>query len=453
MKLKVTIEGLGKISKGQINLKGITVFAGRNNTGKTFVSKAVYSALKGASSNHAWNLIGREVRLLHSFLARLYEENETPPPVLEELSNLAETPSQFLNFLDKDGVDYAQRVRDIAADIDDVYNGQEREKIITELESKGRFIKPQRAVTMVEEAIDKIKKFTDLSAEDIVHEAVGKKVHKVFRDNFRTRRLSSLAADGDKGFRLHINDCIKISSIRDEFTLSWTSSSEIEDIPSLFYIDGSGHSINGQLIRSFSNMRSRYRMVPDIPAYHTDLLSTIEAVNLLPDEPQEKVITKIAKKIGGKLEYDSGSLHFHEDGVGIHEASVTSSGVLQLGMLGLAVEKGLLREGSFLFIDEPETNLHPTWQSFLTGILAELALKGKINIVLATHSPYIVQSLKYGAKHDDEFDSILSLNHYTDKGINADVDEEMSNHERLERMEEDLNESYIDISLRGMISA
>lgn len=453
MDLNVSVKGLGKISQGQLNLNGLTVFAGRNNTGKTLVSKAIYSSLKGASSNHSWNLIGKKVEILYKFLSRLHRENETAPPVLEVLRTLVGTPSQFLSFLDKDGSDYAQQVRDIAADIDDIYNREDREKMIKDLEAQDIFANPQREVNKIEGAIEEIKWFAKLSAKDISERAVGQKVHQAFLENFRIRRLSNMARISNKGWRLNINDCIRILSIQDHFRATWEPSSEIEDIPSLFYMDGTGHRANGQLIRSFSRMKSRYQMVPDIPAYHTDLLNTIEAVNLVPDEPLERIITKISERIGGKLEYDSGSLHFHEDGVGIHEAPITSSGVLQLGLLGLIVEKGLLRKGSFLFIDEPETNLHPTWQSFMTGVLAELVLKGNANIVLATHSPYIVQALKYGAKHDDEFDSILSLHHYTSKGINANVDEGMSNHERLERIEEDLNETYIDISLRGMISA
>ncbi len=453
MNLKVSVEGLGKISEGKVNLKGFTVFAGRNNTGKTFVSKAIYSVLKGASSNHAWNLIGGEVNILHRFFSRLYRENETSPPVLEELRNLADTPPQFLSFLDKDGSEYAQQVRDIASDIDDVYNKQEREEMIKDLASSEKFFDPPREVARIENAIDNIKHFAKLSAKDIVNEGVSPSVKYALLGNFRIRRLSSLTAESDKGFRFEIKDCIKISNIQDNFVLGWKPSSKIEDIPSLFYLDGAEHSINSRLLRSFSKMRSRYRMIPEVPAYHTDLLNTIEAVNLVPEEPLEGVISNIAKSIGGRLEYDKGALQFHEDGVGIHAASVTSSGILQLGWLGLVLEKGLLREGSFLFIDEPETHLHPAWQTLMSGLLAELAFKGKVNIVMATHSPYIVQYLKYGAKHDKEFNSILSVNHFADKGINKGVKEKMSNYDRLDQIEDDLDARYMDIFLRGEVNA
>lgn len=452
MDLKVTIEGLGKISKAEVNLKRLTLFAGRNSAGKTFLSKAIYSALKGASSNHAWNLIGEETQELYKLLAPLHWNNKTPPPVLEELDRIATTPVQFHRFFAEDESAYAERVRDIAEGIDACYKAQDREKAIKELGSAGR-ISPETDVQKIEHAIGKIKDFAKLSGEEIIKRSVDEKMPQFFIENFRTGKPASLATESGKGFKLTINDCLEVQGKQSQFSTRWTSYSEISDIPWLFYIDALGLKFSSRLIREFSSLRTKHNMVPEIPKYHTDLLDIVEAINLVPDEFLSRILTKVTEIIGGKLEYENGSLVFIEDGVGVHDASVTSSGILQLGLLGLLAEKGLLREGTFLFIDEPEANLHPTWQASITGLLAELALKGNVNIVLATHSPYILQYLKYGAKHDDKFDSILSVNHFADKGINVGIDQKMGNHERLERIEEDLNETYIDISLKSMINA
>lgn len=417
------------------------------------MSKAIYSALKGASSNHAWNLIGDAVDNLHSTLALLHRRDKTPPSVLEELRSLAETPYQFLSFLDKDGIRYAQQVRDIAADIDTVYNKQDREKAIKDFGVASRFINPERTANEIESTIDEIKQFAKLSAKDIVKKSVGEKMALLFMNNFRIGQLSDIVAEGSKSFTLNINGCIKMESKQDQLSLSkWVSSSEIVDIPSLLFVDSVGFKVNSQLIRDFSRLRSRHRLIPGIPAYHTDLLDTIEAVDLVPEKFLASISTDIAKKIGGKLEYDSGSLSFQEEGGGAHDASITSSGILQLGLLGLVVAKGLLREGSFLFIDEPETNLHPEWQVLMTGMLCRLAVEGKVKIVLATHSPYIVQYLKYGARDDEKFKKILSVHHFSEKGINIGVKKKDS-HERLEKIEEDLNEIYMDVFLKGAASA
>jgi len=46
-----------------------------------------------------------------------------------------------------------------------------------------------------------------------------------------------------------------------------------------------------------------------------------------------------------------------------------------------------------LIIDEPETHLHPKWQIEYAKILVALVKKG-IPILIASHSPYIIQALK-----------------------------------------------------------
>lgn len=450
MDLKVTIEGLGKISEGRVDLKGFTVFAGRNNTGKTFVSKAIYSALKGASSNHAWNLIGGEVQNLSILAATLHSNSQTRPAVLEELGKLASTPSHFLGFLDRHGDDYAKRVRDIAAGIDAIYKKQDRQKAIKELEVAGSMA-PETDVEMIEKAMDEIKKFAKFSGEQIVRGSIGAKMPKFLMENFRSRGLDPLARETSKGFKITIDNCLEIESKQGNFSGQWASPSAIVNIPSLFYIDAVGLKVNSQLIRDYSSLKSRFDMIPEIPRYHTDLIDTIEAITLVPNDSLASISTEIAEKIGGKLKYDNGLLNFHEEGGSVHDASLTSSGILQLGLLGLIAEKGLLREESFLFIDEPETNLHPAWQVLMTGMLCRLAVESKVNIGIATHSPYILQYLRYGAEHDDQFKPILSVSHFTDKGINKNI-EKMENHDKLEHIEADLNEIYMDIFLKGTAS-
>lgn len=49
-------------------------------------------------------------------------------------------------------------------------------------------------------------------------------------------------------------------------------------------------------------------------------------------------------------------------------------------------------DGGLLLIDEPEAHLHPTWQRLLPDALQRLIPNGQI--LVATHSPYIIHGLK-----------------------------------------------------------
>ena len=53
MDLELKIENFGPIDEATIQVGQFTVFAGPNNTGKTFVAKMLYSILSARNTNHA----------------------------------------------------------------------------------------------------------------------------------------------------------------------------------------------------------------------------------------------------------------------------------------------------------------------------------------------------------------------------------------------------------------
>ena len=44
--MKLTLKNIGKFNNAEIDLNGITVIAGENNTGKSTISKALYCVFK-----------------------------------------------------------------------------------------------------------------------------------------------------------------------------------------------------------------------------------------------------------------------------------------------------------------------------------------------------------------------------------------------------------------------
>ena len=53
MAFKVKIKNIGKLADAEIHIGDFTVFAGPNNTGKSFVSKLLYSLFNAMNANHA----------------------------------------------------------------------------------------------------------------------------------------------------------------------------------------------------------------------------------------------------------------------------------------------------------------------------------------------------------------------------------------------------------------
>lgn len=69
----------------------------------------------------------------------------------------------------------------------------------------------------------------------------------------------------------------------------------------------------------------------------------------------------IVKHLGGELDLsDSGDLMFKDAATQQNiSLNLTATGVTNLGLIALLLKKNVIAEGSFVFIDEPEVNLHP----------------------------------------------------------------------------------------------
>jgi predicted ATPase len=84
-----------------------------------------------------------------------------------------------------------------------------------------------------------------------------------------------------------------------------------------------------------------------------------------------------------------------------------------LGKIQALLKNNVISEGSFIFFDEPETNLHPTWQVLLTKVLIKLAENG-VNVVMATHSLDMIKALEvYTKEKNGDF---IAINHFTKEG-------------------------------------
>lgn len=83
--------------------------------------------------------------------------------------------------------------------------------------------------------------------------------------------------------------------------------------------------------------------------------------------------------------------------------AITSSMIKELTPLVLYL-RYLAMPGELLIIDEPEMNLHPEAQAKLIEFLAMLVNAG-LNVVITTHSPYIIDHLANlikAAEHEDK---------------------------------------------------
>ncbi len=96
---------------------------------------------------------------------------------------------------------------------------------------------------------------------------------------------------------------------------------------------------------------------------------------------------------GGRVEYDETSARWQfKKGNQKFPIGVTSEGIKKLAILDTLLGNRYLDTNSIVFIDEPESALHPVAVSQLLDILAVLAERG-IQFFLASHSYFVVKKL------------------------------------------------------------
>jgi len=114
---------------------------------------------------------------------------------------------------------------------------------------------------------------------------------------------------------------------------------------------------------------------------------------------------KIEKLINGKMEFlnENGNTRFvfKKQGGGTFEMEMTAEGIKQLGMLSTLIQNREINESTILFLDEPDSNLHPKATRELANILLDLSKAGT-QIFLTSHNYFLIKQLMIAAKKNPE---------------------------------------------------
>ena len=123
---------------------------------------------------------------------------------------------------------------------------------------------------------------------------------------------------------------------------------------------------------------SRHRVqLSGVPGYIFNLISLLKK-DYVGDIAFPEIYNKLTQTeiMGGQLTItDDGNILFYENDK-LFPLSITATGIANIGMLSLLIERKVLDKDSLLFVDEPEAHLHPAWQVFLAESLFELARQG-----------------------------------------------------------------------------
>ena len=456
MDLELKIENFGPIDKATVQVGQFTVFAGPNNTGKTFVAKMLYSILSARNANHARvsfhataQLIGvhlrhfdqrdqllsvpekrslAEIRKGIHKIDSILEEAFLGQPTQSELDKLKEVQPELMAEIEtikghsrilKNHVDKTKE-DDPTAFIDTIYGFLEG--FIKNLESRFR------------------------NLESAIREGWDFSYSLNVKGNFQEASFSNLIGDGDSPLYFSVEGVGELRKTDKvyKFTPSPQIIQNILSFPEAFYLESPLYWKLKSALESIKiNPRSLFEYsLNGVPDYFYDMAVALRRKRI--EHPFAEIHKSLHDAIGGKISLsEAGDLEFQRNGKSI-SLSLTSAGVANMGMLALLIERGALERGSFLFIDEPESNLHPAWQVEMAAFLFELARQG-VNVVVSTHSMTILKWLEVHVKEKPEDRELVRLNKFPpDAEWNDDMDAVMA------EIKQSLTKPFSDLYIKGL---
>ena len=111
-----------------------------------------------------------------------------------------------------------------------------------------------------------------------------------------------------------------------------------------------------------------------------------------------------------------------------------SMGLKAFALLRWMLEKGALRERDVLVLDEPENHLHPKWQILYAELIVLFQKCFDLTVLLTTHSPYFLEAIQLYAKRHGVAERLSAYQPTFDEtGLTTTLDEPVTDSRTLYR--------------------
>jgi predicted ATPase len=368
--VKLEIEGIGKIQKSAIEMRGITVIAGRNNTGKSTYGKVLYcmfnaffntkEAIRKERVDTICRIINTYSREQNPFTKRLIKK------LVDEIEN-----NDIKNLSEN-------RIREIVCNIS---SGSD-----TEIEDED-----------FRNVVESIKRSISID-DEIIQKIV---ITRYFRNEFggKINHVNRLLASGvvsliikEKNIDIIIenNECNKFTD-----NVGIRHSAIYMDTPFVMDDFSMPHR------RSFPSINHRRNILYRLDKERSDNTAIEEAII---KQKVANVLRNIHSIANGEFKEDKERLMFMENGLEkpIPLFSV-STGMKPFLIIKRLLELGEIEEQDVLILDEPEIHLHPEWQLQFAKTLILLQKEFNLTILITTHSPYFLNAIEvYSKKYERE---------------------------------------------------
>ena len=376
--MKIILKNIAKIRNAVVELNGITVIAGENNTGKSTVGKALFSVF-----NSFYNI---ENQIFDERASTI--ENALDNFFLVYRRRFASPEStEFARFL-------VEKYSTVSADFEELKNDLVEFLFHSAYSTKkdGQNVDAKQ----IDDLFERIVEIINVSNGEILKNVVSKKLNNEFNE-----QINNIYHEEAGQINLIIQDIPAYVTIIDndikEISEAYSLKTEVVYIDDPFILDDVRPRNVGYRYANYLDHKNHLRRKLYSNNHQYSIISEILTNNKL-----ENIYSKINDVCRGEIitTKRNGLGYKRYDSEKVLNIKSISTGLKTFVILKSLLENGALENNGTIVLDEPEIHLHPQWQLLLAELIVLIQKEFNMHILLNTHSPYFMKAIEvFSAKY------------------------------------------------------
>ena len=369
--MKLSIKNIGKLKEAEVEINGITVIAGENDTGKSTVGKVLWSIFNGFYKIDE-KVYNEKVSELEKIIDKLMKENG-----YDRFKD---------NFKDFFGI-FDGTEKEIAVELlknDKAYSENEIKSIVNKY-------KIDLKIGDISNFVDEINDTLTIPNEEIIKVIISRVMNKEFYNQINTVFSKKKRNIGEINFEIKEKN-INLK-IEDNEILNSNNYFSINN--EIMYID------NISILDSYNYENENHQTHLENKVFSENENAVISEIKV------KKKLNNIYKELnnvlsGEILEDKNFNFIYRKNGEDIDIRNL-SMGLKTFAIIKMLLQNGTLEENGTIILDEPEIHLHPEWQIKFAELIVLLQKEFGMHILLTTHSPYFLKAIQvYSKKYEIE---------------------------------------------------
>ena len=360
--MKLSIRNVGKLKEADVEINGITVITGENDTGKSTVGKVLWSVFNGFYEIDE-KVYNEKVSELTKIVDKLMKENG--------YNKITDNFKDFFGIFDR-------TEEKIAIELLKNNKNYSEDEIKIIINNYKKDLKIENISKFVQEINETLK----ISDKEIIKVIVSRVMNKEFHNQINAVFFKEKMNIGEISLKIKDKEIdLKIEN------------NEISDVQNYFLINKETMYIDNPFILDSYDFEDEN--------HQTHLATNVFSENensVISEIKVKKKLNNIYQKLnsvlsGESLENKNSKFVYRKNGEDIDLKNL-STGLKTFAIIKMLLQNGTLEENGTIILDEPEIHLHPEWQLKFAELIVLLQKEFGMHILLTTHSPYFLNAIE-----------------------------------------------------------